>query len=232
MIEFIFTGLKSCRATAPPIFLRGMASVAHSGRRLRGKQPRTLCYVDGDSSGDDEEAEALTAARCECGQFVWSCPREYPADLQARKLRKWLIPADLSKAEAGQLFKTVVTSFGHGPNLVKIHVFDEPHKKYNRATGAPEASHAQDHKAGDRPFNAVSPPYHKVGDPPFNASGAVVVSTRLSIEPVALHPTRLCIEGPIANLMIWSCSVDVGVGIERPIANLMPPTPSPQGCCV
>ena len=115
-----------------------MASTALVRRRLRAKTAPPTCHVDGESSGEDEEAEALTSARGQCGQFVWSCPREYPQDLQVRKLRKWLIPADLSKEDFGQLFKTIVTNSGHGPNLLKIHVFDEPHKKYNRASGTRE----------------------------------------------------------------------------------------------
>ena len=71
-------------------------------------------------------------------QFVWPCPREYPEDAQIRESQKWLIPADRTKEQTGLLFKQVVTKFGLGPNLVKIHVFDEPHKKYNRATGVRE----------------------------------------------------------------------------------------------
>ena len=114
-----------------------MASGIVVGRRLRRKTAR-LCYVDGDSSGDDEEAQALPSARGYCGQFVWPCPREYPEQVQTRRQRKWLIPADLSKAELGKLFKTEVVSFGHGPNLTRLHVFDEPHKKYNRANGTRE----------------------------------------------------------------------------------------------
>ena len=103
-----------------------------------GKSPAPLEQADGESSGDDEEAEALPNARGYCGQFVWPCPREYPAQLRCRQLRKWLIPADLSKTDTGLLFKTIVSGCGQGPNLAKLHVFDEPHKRYNRATGVRE----------------------------------------------------------------------------------------------
>ena len=112
-----------------------MAAGAHRGFRLRVKTPPFLCHVDGESSGDDEEAEAPKTARAFCGQFVWPCPRQYPELLRVRQDRKWLIPADLSKAETGLMFKQVVTNCGQGPNIAKIHVFDEPHKRYNRATG-------------------------------------------------------------------------------------------------
>ena len=106
--------------------------------RLRRKTKPPNSHVDGESSCEDEEVEASASARAYCGQFVWPCPREYPEDAQVRESQKWLIPADRTKEQTGLLFKQMVTKFGLGPNLVKIHVFDEPHKKYNRATGVRE----------------------------------------------------------------------------------------------
>jgi hypothetical protein len=117
--------------------LLGMASPPGGRRRIRGKTT-PLCQVDGASSGDDDEAEAVPTARGQCGQFVWPCPRQYPEQLQARQQKKWLIPADLSKWELGLMFKNVLLDFGHGPSIMKVHVFDEPHKRYSRATAARE----------------------------------------------------------------------------------------------
>ena len=37
----------------------------------------------------------------------------------------------MSKEECGNVFKQVLTKSGQGPNIANIHVFDEPHKKYN-----------------------------------------------------------------------------------------------------
>lgn len=44
----------------------------------------------------------------------------------------------MSKAELGLLFKSVLTTCGQRPNLAKVNVFDEPHKRYNPATQARE----------------------------------------------------------------------------------------------
>ena len=113
-------------------------AMAHIKRRVFSKQPPPLCESVGESSGDEDEKPAGMMSRCQCGQFVWPCPRQYPPDAAARKAQKWLIPADLSKEEMGTLFKTVGTRLGHGPKFQKIHVFDEPHKRYNRVTGVRE----------------------------------------------------------------------------------------------
>ena len=51
---------------------------------------------------------------------------------------KHFIPADFSKEKFGRLFKATLEKFGHAPNIVKIHVFDEKHKRYNRQTGMRE----------------------------------------------------------------------------------------------
>ena len=88
----------------------------------RFSKTAALCYADGESSDNDEEAEAQSSERGMCGQFVWPCPREYPQTLRGRQAKKWLIPADLSKEDFGKLFKKIATSRGQGPNLVKIHV--------------------------------------------------------------------------------------------------------------
>ena len=57
---------------------------------------------------------------------------------KARTNANWLIPADLSKAEFGMLFQRVVASAGLTPILAKVHVFDEPHKRYSAQTGVRE----------------------------------------------------------------------------------------------
>ena len=40
----------------------------------------------------------------------------------------------MSNAEFGLLFKSVGIMLGQGPNMHKLHVFDEPHKRYNSTT--------------------------------------------------------------------------------------------------
>ena len=70
-------GASSQVAVAP-----GMA-LAAVRRRLLGKQP-LLCRVEGDSSGDEADAEAESKPRYQCGQFVWPWPREYPQELATR----------------------------------------------------------------------------------------------------------------------------------------------------
>lgn len=47
-----------------------------------------------------------------------------------RKNERHLIPADMSKVEAGRIFKDVFAK--------KLHVFDEPHMRYNKQTGVRE----------------------------------------------------------------------------------------------
>ena len=90
--------------------------------------------AEGDSSGAEEDEEAKVSTRGACGQFVWPCPRQYPSDLVERQRQKWLKPADMEKPALGELFKDTLLKLGHGPNLVKLHVFDEPHKRYNATT--------------------------------------------------------------------------------------------------
>ena len=110
--------------------------------RLRCKTPpppaAAMADAEGDSSDDEGDREANSTARARCGQFVWPCPREYPADAADRKKQKWLIPADLSKERFGLMFKTTCARHGQGPNLEKISVFDEPHKRYDKDTRARE----------------------------------------------------------------------------------------------
>ena len=97
-----------------------------------------MSEVEGDSSGGESEAAAVQTARGRCGQFVWPCPREYPSDLRERQIQKWLKPADMSKQRFGTVFKEACTKLGEAPNLKNIHVFDEPHKRYNKKTGTRE----------------------------------------------------------------------------------------------
>ena len=122
--------------------LRGYQSVSMAlqpGLRHRILQKmRVMAQVDGDSSDSEADQPTSQTARCACGQFVWPCPREYPADAIVREREKHFIPADFSKEKFGRLFKATLEKFGHAPNIVKIHVFDEPHKRYNRQTGMRE----------------------------------------------------------------------------------------------
>ena len=50
----------------------------------------------------------------------------------------WLIPSDLTKEQFGRLVNNVCVKRGLGASVAKIHVFDEPHKRYNKATQARE----------------------------------------------------------------------------------------------
>ena len=97
-----------------------------------------LSEVEGESSGGESEAAANPTARGRCGQFVWPCPREYPSELATRQKEKWLKPSDMSKEAFGVKFKEVCAKLGEAPNLKNIHVFDEPHKRYNKKTGTRE----------------------------------------------------------------------------------------------
>ena len=111
--------------------------LAQVTRRMHAKTT-LMVEVEGESSGSDGEAAAAANARAWCGQFVWPCPRKYPADAGQRKVQKRLIPNDLEKPELGKLFMKVAENVGQGPNLQKVHVFDEPHKRYNPITGQRE----------------------------------------------------------------------------------------------
>ncbi|CAE7354455.1 unnamed protein product [Symbiodinium sp. CCMP2592] len=70
-----------------------------------------------------------------CGQFVWPCPREFPADPAVRKARNFTIPEDMSKETLGQTFKAVLAKHNQFVNLDSLHILVEPHKKFNAATG-------------------------------------------------------------------------------------------------
>ena len=118
--------------------MAGKASTRAFSRPALPAPPTAMAEAEGESSGAEADAAAKVHARAPCGQFVWPCPRAYPAELGERQRQKWLKPADMSKAAAGNLFKDVCTKLGHGPNLAKLHVFDEPHKRYSKATGERE----------------------------------------------------------------------------------------------
>ena len=64
--------------------------------RLRYKTPphaMAMLEAEGESSGDEDEREAMPTARGSCGQFVWPCPREYPSDAAERKWKLLRLPA-------------------------------------------------------------------------------------------------------------------------------------------
>ena len=115
----------------------GVAMALAVLRRLREKTC-PMVEVHGDSSGGEEEGEAKPGARAQCGQFVWPCPRKYPADARQRMAQGSPIPSDLSKGRVGELFMKVAKDIGQSQNLSKLHVFDEPHKRYNKVTGKRE----------------------------------------------------------------------------------------------
>ena len=94
-----------------------------------------MCEAEGDSSAYEEDTEASPKERGQCGQFVWPCPREFPAELEVRRERRWLKPEDMSKADFGVLFKSTLAKFQLGPSIVRLHCFDEPHKRYCKETG-------------------------------------------------------------------------------------------------
>lgn len=114
-----------------------MAMQAGLRVRLRQKM-RVMVQGQGDSSDDECDGPAGSKERGRCGQFVWPCPREYPADAIVREREKHPIPADYSKEQFGQQFKAALQKRGQSANIVQLHVFDEPHKRYSRLTGARE----------------------------------------------------------------------------------------------
>ena len=116
------------RKSAPP------DSGTETTRRLRRKTT-PLAEAVGESSSDEGETAAQVKERGRCGQFVWPCPRRYPADIATRRKQKWLVPADLDKQELGGVFQNVCFSLDQGSNLKKLHVFDEPHKKFDKISG-------------------------------------------------------------------------------------------------
>jgi hypothetical protein len=123
----------------PSTVLKVIAMVMQGALRFRlRRKMRVMSQVEGDSSGGEEEADSAQTCRGSCGQFVWPCPREYPLDATVRKNECRLIPADLTKEAAGRLFREVLAKYGQSANIVKVHVFDEPHKRYNTQTGVRE----------------------------------------------------------------------------------------------
>ena len=92
-------------------------------------------FRQGVSSDEDADRPSESKAEGMCEQSVWPCPRGYPSELATRRDLKMLIPEDMSKQQVGEMFKKVVCQVGQLPNLDRLHIFDEPHKKYNPATG-------------------------------------------------------------------------------------------------
>ena len=90
-----------------------------------------MSEVEGSSSASEHEP-AVSNKRCQVGQFVWPCPREYPSEVEDRKQRKHLIPEDVDKPAAGALFKKALVKNKQDGNLLRLHVFDEPHKRYHK----------------------------------------------------------------------------------------------------
>ena len=119
---------------------QGGKAVSRVEKEVQAEEPPALVLseAEGESSNDEAAEEAKTCARAYCGQFVWPCPREYPSALEVRKAQKWLKPADMGKDEFGLLAKSVFLKLGLGPLLSNLHVFDEPHKRYNKKTGCRE----------------------------------------------------------------------------------------------
>jgi len=99
---------------------------------------RMLAEVDGESSGGDEEAPAVARERGRCGQFVWPCPRRYPAHAEVRAAQTCPIPADFTKEAFGKLFHEILEKHSQRCNVQRLHVFDEPHERYNLTTGRRE----------------------------------------------------------------------------------------------
>ena len=98
------------------------------------KRSTYIFRPEGESSSNADEP-ADPKARARCGQFVWPCPRQYLADAASRKSRNCLIPADLSNEEAGKMFLQALGKCNQHSNISRLHVFDEPHKKYDKETG-------------------------------------------------------------------------------------------------
>ena len=91
--------------------------------------------LEGDSSEEDSDKPSDAKARGMCGQWVWPCPREFPADVERRKAMKVLIPEDLDKSQVGEKFKKALSQHGKLASLERLHIFSEPHRKYHRGSG-------------------------------------------------------------------------------------------------
>ena len=78
--------------------------------RIRGKTT-VMATAEGESSGGEEECAASPTARGYCGQFVWPRPREHPESAEQRRTQKWLIPADVPKADLGAIFKNALVKY-------------------------------------------------------------------------------------------------------------------------
>ena len=92
-----------------------------------------------ENSETSSEAEVTSAkARARAGMFTWPCPRHFHAELSERQSARVLKPADVSREDFLETFKTVLRRKGYLHNLVKAAVADEPHKHYQADGNARE----------------------------------------------------------------------------------------------
>ena len=79
----------------------------------------------------DEEMEVFPShKRAHLALFNWSCPNNYPKDLEQRRKRKHLKPEDLSKKEETDIMNSVARKRQLAAMLVHLITVDEPHKTF------------------------------------------------------------------------------------------------------
>lgn len=118
-----------------------MSSSSNSGSGSSGSSEEDKPCVTLENSETSSEAEVASAkARARAGMFTWPCPRHFHAELSERQSARVLKPADVSREDFLETFKTVLRRKGYLHNLVKAAVADEPHKHY-QADGNARESH-------------------------------------------------------------------------------------------
>lgn len=116
-----------------------MSSSSNSGSGSSGSSEEDKPCVTLENSETSSEAEVASAkARARAGMFTWPCPRHFHAELSERQSARVLKPADVSREDFLETFKTVLRRKGYLHNLVKAAVADEPHKHYQADGNARE----------------------------------------------------------------------------------------------
>ena len=125
-------------ASTSPLF-GAMSSSSNSGSGSSGSSEEDKPCVTLENSETSSEAEVASAkARARAGMFTWPCPRHFHAELSERQSARVLKPADVSREDFLETFKTVLRRKGYLHNLVKAAVADEPHKHYQADGNARE----------------------------------------------------------------------------------------------
>ena len=84
---------------------------------------------DGELTDDDGETAADPTLRGQCALVTASCPKQYPRDIDKRKAKNIMIPADLTKEEFLREFRRVWDA-NSTVTLEKASCHDEPHQRF------------------------------------------------------------------------------------------------------